>query len=83
VLADIGIAREDIPLIARGIDPHDYDLAAVGWRGRWAWMRGRLDAMRKAGRQQRQVYRELMAYRDHELDDLGIRRVDIPTIARG
>jgi uncharacterized protein YjiS (DUF1127 family) len=83
VLADIGIEREDIPLIARGLDPHDCDLAAIGWRGRWAWMRERLDATRQAARQQRQLYRELMAYRDHELDDLGIRRTDIPTIARG
>ena len=43
----------------------------------------RLDSLLEARRQEAQVYRELMAYNDAELDDIGVRRVDIPAIARG
>jgi uncharacterized protein YjiS (DUF1127 family) len=83
VLADIGIEREHIPLIARGIDPSQYDPAVdVAWRW-WAGVRARLDAAGEARREQRRVYRELMAYQDRELDDLGVRRADIAGIARG
>jgi uncharacterized protein YjiS (DUF1127 family) len=82
-LADIGIEREHIPLIARGIDParHESRTEAL-WRW-WAMARARLDAARAARRERVQVYRELMSYRDHELDDLGVRRPDITRIARG
>lgn len=83
VLADIGIEREHIPLIAKGIDParHEPRIEAL-WRW-WAMARARLDAARAARRERVQVYRELMSYRDHELDDLGVRRPDITRIARG
>jgi uncharacterized protein YjiS (DUF1127 family) len=37
VLADIGIAREDIPLVARGIDPHQDRPRGRIWR-RWPAM---------------------------------------------
>lgn len=83
VLADIGIDRDDIPLIARGVDPsrHDSRLEAL-----WRWTtaaRARLDAAREVRRERRRIYRELMAYRDRELDDLGVRRSDIAALARG
>ena len=35
-----------------------------------------------ARREQRQIYRELDAYTDRELDEIGVRRADIPVIAR-
>jgi len=83
VLADIGIEREHIPLIAKAIDPSHHESAvAVAWRW-WAAVRARLDAAGEARREQRRVYRELMAYQDRELDDLGVRRADIAGIARG
>jgi uncharacterized protein YjiS (DUF1127 family) len=83
VLADIGIEREHIPLIAKGIDPSRHESAvAVAWRW-WAAVRARVDAAAEARREQRRVYRELMAYQDRELDDLGVRRADIAGIARG
>ena len=83
VLADIGIAREDIPLIARGLDPARHESRSEAlWRW-WATARARLASAREARRERVRVYRELMAYRDHELDDLGIRRTDIAAIARG
>jgi uncharacterized protein YjiS (DUF1127 family) len=82
VLADIGIAREDIPLVARGIDPSRQESGASAMRRRWAGARACLRAAREARRERRRVYRELMSYRDHELDDLGVRRSDIGGIAR-
>jgi uncharacterized protein YjiS (DUF1127 family) len=83
VLADIGIAREDIPLIASGIDSSRHEPGASAMRPWWAATRARLEAAREARRERRRVYRELMSYRDHELDDLGVRRSDIAGIARG
>jgi uncharacterized protein YjiS (DUF1127 family) len=83
VLADIGIEREHIPLIAKGIDPSRHETAAeVMWRW-WSAAGARVQSARAARRERRRVYRELMSYRDHELDDLGVRRSDIAGIARG
>lgn len=83
VLADIGIERANIVLIARGIDLARYDVSKTGWR-RWRHeMRLRLEAVRQAWRERRRIHRELMAYSDHDLDDLGIRRPDIPALAQG
>jgi uncharacterized protein YjiS (DUF1127 family) len=83
VLADIGIEREHIPLIAKGIDPSRHETAAeVMWRW-WSAGGARVQSARAARRERRRVYRELMSYRDHELDDLGVRRSDIAGIARG
>lgn len=80
VLADIGIEREQVPLIAKGIDPGRYESAGeVAWRW-WAAVRARSDAALEARRERRRVYRELMAYQDR---DLGVRRADIAGIARG
>jgi uncharacterized protein YjiS (DUF1127 family) len=81
VLADIGIERAQIPEIARAIDPSRS--AAVPASRRLAAARARLAAAREARREQRRVYRELMAYQDRELDELGVRRADIRRIARG
>jgi uncharacterized protein YjiS (DUF1127 family) len=80
VLADVGIAREDIPLIAKGLDPREHHRTAP--RGCWRELRNRLGAASHARQERRRVYRELMAYSDDELDHLGIRRADIPAIAR-
>src|SRR5262245_15087731 len=78
VLADIGIERAQIPLIAKGIDPsqHEGRLRLLGRR--WASARARLEAARAARQERRRIWRELMAYRDRELDELGVRRADIP-----
>jgi len=82
-LADIGTSRHELSTFARRSDPwrqlprDAVSVLAFGvlaeragdWRGR--------------RRQQAQTYRELMAYSDAELTDLGIRRRDIGAIARG
>jgi uncharacterized protein YjiS (DUF1127 family) len=83
VLADIGIAREHIPLVAKGIDPAEYQLREPALRRWWQAARARLDTLREARREQSRVYRELAAYNDRELKEIGLRRADIPTIARG
>jgi uncharacterized protein YjiS (DUF1127 family) len=83
VLADIGIAREHIPLVAKGVDPADYELRDPALRRWWTAARARLDAARVARRQRRRLYRELDAYTDRELNEIGLRRADIPTIVRG
>lgn len=81
VLADIGIPREDIRLIARGKDPlqHEAGIAWSGWLpGLLAW----LEEAREERREWRRIRRELATYSDHDLDDLGIRRGDIPALAK-
>jgi uncharacterized protein YjiS (DUF1127 family) len=83
VLADIGIERKDIPLVAKGIDPAEYQLRDPALRRWWAAARARLDAAREARRERRRIYRELDAYNDGELEEIGLRRADIPVIARG
>jgi uncharacterized protein YjiS (DUF1127 family) len=82
VLADIGIEREDIPLVAKGIDPAEYQLRDPALRRWWTAARTRLDAARAARRERRRLYRELDAYSDRELEEIGVRRVDIPVIVR-
>jgi uncharacterized protein YjiS (DUF1127 family) len=82
VLADLGIERQDIPLVARGLDP-----AAVAPRGAALrrWWQDRLDriaAMRGVAQPGLRERRELMAYSDRELEELGIRRADIPALTR-
>jgi uncharacterized protein YjiS (DUF1127 family) len=78
VLADIGIAREDIPQLARGrnaLVTHE----PFGW---FDSLRSSLHEILAAGRARRREQAELMAYSDQELDDLGIRRIDIPAIIK-
>jgi uncharacterized protein YjiS (DUF1127 family) len=79
VLADIGIPRGDIPLVARGQDP----LQAERGRGWLATLRASLSERLAARRAWRREQAELMAYSDQELADLGIKRRDIPAILRG
>ena len=79
VLADIGIAREDIPLVARGQDP----LQAQQSPGWFARLRASLDEALAARRQWRRQQAELMAYSDQELADIGITRREIRSVVRG
>jgi len=79
VLSDIGIAREDIPLVARGQDP----LQAPERSGWFANLRASLDEALAARRLWRRQQAELMAYSDEELADLGIARRDIRSVVRG
>ena len=82
VLADIGIEREHIPLVAKGVDPAEYELLDSASRPWWVAARARLAAALEARRERLRVYRELDAYTDRELDEIGVRRADIPVIAR-
>jgi uncharacterized protein YjiS (DUF1127 family) len=82
VLADIGIEREHIPLVAKGIDPAQHQPGESTFRRWWTAARARVTAAREARREQRRIYRELDAYTDRELDEIGVRRADIPVIAR-
>ena len=82
VLADIGIAREDIALIARGLDPLEHGTAGIAWSG---WLPGLLtwlEEVREERRELRRIRRELASYSDHDLDDIGIRRADIPGLLK-
>jgi uncharacterized protein YjiS (DUF1127 family) len=82
VLADIGIAREDIPLVARRAEP----LPQEAGLGRPSWAAGllaRIATLRQSWSEQRRIRRELMSYSEQDLEDLGIKRRDIPAIARG
>ena len=83
VLADIGIERDDIPLVAKGIDPAEYQPRDSALRRWWAAARARFAAAREAHRERRRIYRELDAYNDRELEEIGLRRADIPAITRG
>jgi uncharacterized protein YjiS (DUF1127 family) len=79
-LADIGIPRDHIDLVARGVDLRD--AVAVGQAGLWPRFAAATRRFGLPGPEQRRVYRELMTYSDRELDELGVRRTDIPAIAR-
>jgi uncharacterized protein YjiS (DUF1127 family) len=79
-LADVGIAREHIAAVAKGVDHRDpVALAQQGWRPRLAAAFYQFGFTRP---EERRVVRELSAYSDDDLNDLGIRRSDIPRIAR-
>jgi uncharacterized protein YjiS (DUF1127 family) len=82
VLADIGIEREHIPLVARGIDPARHELRDSAFRRWWTAARARLAEAWEAWQERRRIYRELDAYTDRELDEIGLRRADIPVVAR-
>jgi uncharacterized protein YjiS (DUF1127 family) len=83
VLADIGIERADIPLVAKGIDPAEYQLRDSALHRWWNAARVRVRAVGAAWRERRLLYRELDAYTDRELEEIGLRRADIPAVARG
>ena len=82
VLADIGIERQYIPLIAKGIDPAQHEAGDSKFPRWWAAARARVTAAWEARQERRRVYRELEVYTDRELDEIGLRRADIPVIAR-
>jgi uncharacterized protein YjiS (DUF1127 family) len=79
-LADIGIPREHIHLAARGVDLGDP--VAVSEAGLWPRLVASIRRMHQRRRQQLRVYRELMGYSDRDLEEIGLRRSDIPGIAR-
>lgn len=83
VLADVGIEREHISLVAKGLDPAEYQLRRSALQRWWHTARARWDAVRQAAHERRRIYRELMAYSDRDLEEIGLRRVDVPAIARG
>ena len=81
-LADIGTTRHELKAYARQSDawrqlPRD-SVALLSWRA----LAERVGGWRDHRRQEAQTYRELMAYSDAELTDLGISRRDIGAIAR-
>lgn len=81
-LADIGIRRTDILARARGLDPADPAAGrSVIGRLTTAVKRALRDHVQELSRQRR-IRRELSAYRDDELAEIGISRGDIPAIAR-
>lgn len=80
-LADIGIPREHIALVAKGVDHRDpVALARHGWQPRLVQALHDLGVYQPA--EQRRVRRELGGYTDRELNEIGINRGDIPAIAR-
>jgi uncharacterized protein YjiS (DUF1127 family) len=80
ILADIGIPREHIHLAARGVDVRDP--IAVSQAALWPRLIASIGRMHQRRRERLRVYRELMAYSDRELEEIGLRRRDIPAIAR-
>ena len=81
-LADIGIPREHIALVAAGLDPRQHGRAERSPAGRWQAARAWLGEAAARRKRQAQVYRELMLYSDEELNELGVNRRDVPRIAR-
>jgi uncharacterized protein YjiS (DUF1127 family) len=81
-LADIGTTRHEIGAFAKQSDPwRQLPRDAVSILALGALIE-RVEGWRGRRRRQAQLYRELMAYNDRELTDLGISRRDIPAIAR-
>lgn len=81
-LADIGTTRADIPLFARQGDPWRRLPGEAAFILALAAAIERIESWRERRRQNLRVYRELMAYSDRELNELGLSRRDIPAIAR-
>jgi len=81
-LADIGTTRHELTAFAKQSDPwRQLPKDAVFVLALGALIE-RVEGWHSRRRQQAQVYRELMAYSDQELTDLGISRRDIPAVAR-
>ncbi|MGH1479521.1 MAG: RSP_7527 family protein [Geminicoccales bacterium] len=80
LLADIGAERDRIDAFLRGEKPdrHPVDPPFELWR----IVPERIEAIRQERRERKQIENELMAYKDSELDDIGIHRADIREIAR-
>ncbi len=82
-LADIGTTRHELSAFAKQSDPwRQLPREVVPVLALGALVE-RVEGWRDRRRRQAQVYRELMAYSDAELLELGIHRRDIAAIARG
>jgi uncharacterized protein YjiS (DUF1127 family) len=81
-LADIGTTRAGIPLFAKQSDPWRRLPAEAAFVLALGDLIERVESWRERRRQKLQVYRELMAYSDRELNELGLSRRDIPEVAR-
>jgi uncharacterized protein YjiS (DUF1127 family) len=82
LLADVGIEREHVALIARGNEAERHDASKTGSQGWWHGLRRYFEAASVTRRERHRISRELMAYNDRDLDELGIRRSEIPAMAR-
>jgi uncharacterized protein YjiS (DUF1127 family) len=80
ILADIGIPREHIHLAARGVDFGDP--IAVSEAGLGPRLVASIRRMHHRRREQLRIYRELTAYSDRDLEEIGVRRSDVAAIAR-
>jgi uncharacterized protein YjiS (DUF1127 family) len=82
-LADIGTARHELKSYAKASDPWRQLPADAVCLLAFRALADRVGAWRDRRRREAQTYRELMAYSDQELNDIGISRGDIGAIARG
>jgi uncharacterized protein YjiS (DUF1127 family) len=81
-LEDIGTTRAGIPLFAKQNDPWQRLPADAVLILALGSLIERVESWRDRRRHQLQVYRELTAYSDRELNELGLSRREIPRIAR-
>jgi uncharacterized protein YjiS (DUF1127 family) len=82
-LADIGTARDELKSYAKESDPWRQLPSEAVCLLAFRALADRVGAWRDRRRREAQTYRELMAYSDQELTDIGISRRDIGAIARG
>ena len=80
LLADIGVERDGIDAFLRGEKPDHRPVDPVVERRRGLFVR--IERNRQVLQERKRIENELMAYKDSELDDIGIHRADIPEIAR-
>lgn len=80
LLTDIGVERDGIDVFLRGEKPdrHPVDPPFELRQGLLA----QIERNRQVRLERKRIESELMAYKDSELDDIGIHRIDIPEIAR-
>jgi uncharacterized protein YjiS (DUF1127 family) len=81
-LEDIGTTRAGVSLFARQSDPWRRQPSEAAFVLALGALIERVESWRERRRQKLQVYRELMAYSDRELNELGLSRRDIPEVAR-
>ena len=81
-LADIGATRADLQGFARKRDPWRRLPKEAALALALGGLMERAEAWYASRRRQARVYREMMAYSDRDLDELGVDRRDIPNIAR-
>ncbi len=84
LLEDIGVRRSEIDSFLKGRAVKKPAIPPSPEKSRLLEsLAGRLETVRRGWQAQREIERELGAYRDRELLEIGIRRADIPRIARG